>query len=52
MCTNMAVMAFVIYVPQDLRSREWKPSIPIFVSGKHKNVGREKFKKTFNGKRI
>ena len=27
MCTNMAVMAFVIWVPQDLRSREWKLSI-------------------------
>ena len=27
MCTNMAVVAFVIWVPQDWRSRDWKPSI-------------------------
>ena len=26
MCTNMAVVIFVIWVPQDWRSREWKPS--------------------------
>ena len=26
MCTNMAVMVFVIRVSQDWRSREWKPS--------------------------
>ena len=37
MCTNMAVMAFVIWVPQDWRSREWKPSIPCLVKARVEN---------------